>query len=52
MDHSFTCPDCGCDHCEPDEATFVLHVRCCDCALLLAMAEHRADRSTLLRPAA
>ena len=37
MDHSFTCPDCGCDHCEPYDATFVLHVRCFDCTILLEL---------------
>lgn len=52
MNHSFTCPDCGCEHCEPFEATFVLYVRCWDCALLLALAPGEADPGELLAAAA
>jgi len=32
--HLFRCPDCGREHDEPAEATFVLAVVCFDCALV------------------
>ena len=52
MDHSFTCPDCGRAHREPFEATFVLHVRCCDCTLFFEIAEDVAAERELLVAAA
>ncbi len=41
MNRPFECPDCGCQHDEPAEATFVLTVRCLDCELEML---YRADR--------
>ena len=51
MDHRFTCPDCGCEHREPFEATFVLHVRCCECTLLHESADDAAELELLVAAA-
>jgi transcription elongation factor Elf1 len=41
----FNCPECGHDHVEPIDATFVLAVRCADCDLTIALeARHLAER--------
>ncbi len=41
MNRPFECPDCGSQHDEPAEATYVLAVRCLDCELETL---YRADR--------
>lgn len=33
MTYQFNCPDCGREHDEPADATFVLAVLCADCDL-------------------
>jgi hypothetical protein len=52
MTHSFHCPDCGRDHCEPAEAAFVLSVRCRSCDLLERIESRARDRDVEVRRAA
>jgi transcription elongation factor Elf1 len=40
MNH-FVCPECGHDHSEPLDATFVIAVRCADCDLAFALEARR-----------
>jgi hypothetical protein len=47
MTHSFHCPDCGSEHCEPADATFVLAVRCSACDLLDRIDARARDRRNI-----